>query len=323
MRRLGLVAGLIAAALLIVGIYALNSAFGAATIEQESAFVIPAGSTLTSVAHGLEEQGHISSASGFLLRARLLGDDAPVQAGEFRLAPGMSQGDILEAFQRGDVIRRRITIPEGMPSILVQERLLAEGLLAGDIDVPAEGSILPDSYDFERGEGRSAVLDRMQAAMKQFLPEAWKKRTSRSVVKTPREAIILASIVEKETGKPDERRMVAGVLSNRLRIGMALGADATTIYPITRGKPLGRQIRKSELRDRNPYNTRAIAGLPAGPITNPGRESILAVLDPAQTDALYYVADGTGGHVFAKTLAEHNANAAKWRQLRRERDEIE
>ena len=132
----------------------------------------------------------------------------------------------------------------------------------------------------------------------------------------------LASIVEKETGKPAERRMVAGVLSNRLRIGMMLGADATTIYPITKGKPLGRMIRQSELRDPNPYNTRAVAGLPPGPITNPGRASILAVLDPAPTKALYYVADGTGGHVFSDTLEEHNRNVAKWRQLRRARGEM-
>jgi UPF0755 protein len=142
------------------------------------------------------------------------------------------------------------------------------------------------------------------------------------VVKSPNEAVTLASVVEKETAQADERRMVAGVLSNRLRIGMMLGADATAIYPITKGKPLGRLILRSELRDPNPYNTRAIAGLPAGPITNPGRESIAAVLDPAPTKALYYVADGTGGHVFNETLEEHNADAAKWRALRRARGEM-
>jgi UPF0755 protein len=142
------------------------------------------------------------------------------------------------------------------------------------------------------------------------------------VVGSPEQAVILASIVEKETAKAAERRMVAGVLSNRIRIGMMLGADATTIYPITKGKPLGRMIRRSELQDRNPYNTRAVGGLPPGPITNPGRASIEAVLNPAETDALYYVADGTGGHVFARTLQEHNANAARWRELRRARGEM-
>ncbi len=209
-----------------------------------------------------------------------------------------------------------------MPSILVWEKLKAEPLLTGDIPVPAEGSILPDSYDFQRGEARAAVVARMQAAMRDYLAKAWAQRKSSSVVKTPAEAVILASVVEKETGKASERPMVAGVMSNRLRIGMALGADATTIYPITKGKPLGRMIRVSELRDPNPYNTRAIRGLPAGPITNPGREAIAAVLDPASTQAIYYVADGTGGHVFANTLAEHNANVARWRALRRARGEM-
>lgn len=322
MKRLGLVAGLILAALLVLGIYALNSVFGDTTIEQESSFVIPAGSTLTSVAHKLEEQGHISSAKGFLLRAKLLGNDAPIQAGEFRLAPGMSQGEILEAFQRGDVIRRMITVPEGMPSILVHERLMAENLLTGAIDVPPEGSVLPDSYDFERGETRAAVLARMQSAMRTYLAEAWKARASGIAVKSPQEALILASVVEKETGVATERRMVAGLYSNRLKMGMRLQADPTIIYPITRGKPLGRRILRSEIDAVNDYNTYAMAGLPKGPITNPGRESIAAVLNPAQTGALYMVADGSGGHAFADTLTGHEANVAKWRAIRRARGEI-
>ena len=199
---------------------------------------------------------------------------------------------------------------------------MAEDLLTGEIEVPEEGSILPDTYDFERGESRAAVVARMQAAMDEYLAQAWRKRTSKSVVKTPQEALVLASIVEKETAQPDERPMVAGALSNRVRIGMMIGADATTIYPITKGKPLGRMIRRSELDSKNPYNTRAVAGLPPGPITNPGRESIAAVLDPAETKALYYVADGSGGHVFAETLEEHNRNAAAWRKPRRARGEM-
>ena len=322
MKRLGLVAGIVMAAILVVGIFALNGVFGAATIEQEAAFVIPSGSTLTAVAHKLEEEGHISSAKGFLLRARLLGDDAPIQAGEFRLAPGMSQGDILEAFQRGDVIRRLIAIPEGMPSIMVHERLMAEKLLTGEIAVPAEGSILPDSYDFERGESRQAVLARMQAAMTAYLAKAWEARIPGIAVSSPKEALVLASVVEKETGVPGERRMVAGLYSNRLKAGMQLQADPTIIYPITRGKPLGRRILRSEIRAVNDYNTYAMTGLPKGPITNPGRESIAAVLNPAQTGALYMVADGSGGHAFAETLDEHNANVERWRAIRRERGEI-
>ena len=320
MKKLGCLVALVLAALAAIALLASN--LGSTTLEKDTAFIVPSGSSLTSVAQKLEEEGVISSADGFLLRAKLFGGNAPIQAGEFELTPAMDQGEILAAFQSGDVIRRFVTIPEGLPSILVHEKLMAQDVLTGEVAVPAEGSVLPDTYDFERGEARSAVVKRMQDAMSKFLADAWKKRGKNTVVKTPEEAIILASIVEKETAQADERRMVAGVLSNRVRIGMALGADATTIYPITKGKPLGRRIRVSELRDRNPYNTRAIAGLPIGPITNPGRESIEAVLNPADTDALYYVADGTGGHVFSKTLEEHNANAAKWRQLRRERGEM-
>ena len=158
--------------------------------------------------------------------------------------------------------------------------------------------------------------------MKRELDALWAKRRPHSVVRTKEEAIILASIVEKETGKPSERRMVAGVYSNRLRQGMKLDADPTVIYPITRGKPLGRRILRSELQADNGYNTYARAGLPDGPIANPGRQSIAAVLNPERTDALYFVADGTGGHIFATTLAEHNANVRKWYSIRRARGEM-
>ncbi|QIG53210.1 endolytic transglycosylase MltG [Altererythrobacter sp. BO-6] len=317
MKRLGLLlASLLALAL--VGAMLASSFLGEATVEEETAFVIPSGSSLTAVAQKLEDEGLIRSADGFVLRAKLLGGSAPIQAGEFELKPGMSQADILRAFQQGDVIRRFVTIPEGMPSIMVFERLMAEDLLTGEIAVPPEGSVLPDTYDFERGEPRAAVLARMQGAMTEYLDEAWEKRSPDAAVKSKREAVILASIIEKETQDKEELPLVSGVLSNRIRIGMMLGADATTIYPITKGKPLGRMIRKSELRDPNPYNTRAIAGLPVGPISNPSRAAIAAALNPAKTSALYYVADGSGGHVFAETLEEHNRNVAAWRRFRAE-----
>lgn len=305
--------------LLVAGAFALSLLFGSARVETETSFTIPSGASLSSVAQKLEDEGLIASAEGFKLRARLLGGSNPIQAGEFKLTAGMSQGEMLRAFQQGDVIRRFVTIPEGMPSIMVYERLMAVDLLTGRIAVPAEGSVLPDTYDFERGESRQAVLGRMQAAMEQHLAEAWAERSPRAAVKSPREAVILASIIEKETQDKDELALVSGVLSNRIRIGMMLGADATTIYPITKGKPLGRMIRKSELRDPNPYNTRAIAGLPVGPISNPSRAAIRAALNPDATSALYYVADGTGGHVFAETLDEHNRNAAAWRRIRAEK----
>ena len=194
--------------------------------------------------------------------------------------------------------------------------------LTGEIEVPVEGSVLPDSYNYQRGESREAVLERMQKAMRDTLADLWPKRSPTSVVVSPEAAVILASIVEKETGKPSERRMVAGVYSNRLRRGMPLQADPTVIYPITRGRPLGRRILRSELNARNGYNTYSSAGLPIGPIANPGRESIAAVLNPAPTNALYFVADGSGGHVFADTLEQHNANVQRWYALRRARGEM-
>lgn len=308
-------------ALIAAGIFA-SGWYGSANLEEDTPFVVPSGSSLTSVAQKLEEEGVIGSADSFLLRAKILGSGEPIQAGEFLLAAGASPANILEAFQNGDVIRRFITIPEGMPSIMVHERLMAQPLLTGTAPVPTEGSALPNTYDFERGESRAEVLQRMQAAMGQTLAELWDKRAPGIAVKTPKEAVILASIVEKETGKPSERRMVAGLYSNRVKSGMMLQADPTIIYPITKGKPLGRRIRQSEISAVNGYNTYTMTGLPVGPITNPGRESIAAVLNPATTSALYMVADGTGGHVFGDTLAEHNANVEKWYALRRQRGEM-
>jgi len=215
-----------------------------------------------------------------------------------------------------------VTIPEGMPSIMVYERLLANDRLSGTIAMPAEGSVLPDSYAFAINEPRAAVLKRMQDAMTKTMDELWPKRSPNTVVKTRLEALTLASIVEKETALKSELRIVAGVYSNRLRKGMRLQADPTIIYPITQGKPLGRRIRKSEISDVNDYNTYAMTGLPKGPIANPSRAAIAAVLNPQATSALFFVADGKGGHVFADTLQQHNANVKKWYAIRRERGEM-
>jgi UPF0755 protein len=209
-----------------------------------------------------------------------------------------------------------------MPSIMVYDRLMAEPLLTGPIPVPEEGSVLPDTYDFERGEARTAVLARMQAAMKNYLAEAWPKRGSGIAVDDIGEAVTLASIVEKETAVPSERRMVAGLYSNRVEKGMFLQADPTIIYPITKGKPLGRRIKQSEIAAINDYNTYSMAGLPKGPITNPGRASIDAVLHPAKTDALYMVADGSGGHEFNSDYAAHQQAVDKWFDIRRKRGEM-
>lgn len=321
MKRLGLLAAGLLALALVAALFA-QSFLGEATIEQETPFVIPAGSSLSAVADKLEDEGLITSAKGFLLNARVFGSSDPIQAGEFLLTPDMGQGDILDAFQSGDVIRRFITIPEGMPSILVWEKLMAEELLKGEVDVPLEGTILPDTYAYERGQDRAEILGEMQAAMDKFLAEAWARRGPNIAVETMREALTLASIVEKETGTPGERRTVAGLYSNRLKTGMRLQADPTIIYPITKGKPLGRRIRQSEIAVVNGYNTYSMAGLPEGPITNPGRESIAAVLNPEQHDYLFMVADGTGGHEFNATLSGHQAAVEKWYKIRRERGEM-
>ena len=317
--------GLVIAALVLIAVWGgsfLRGWFGLGPLEKETAFIVPDGSSLTSVAAKLDTEGAIRSEVAFLTAAKLLGGSEPIKAGEFLLPAKASGAAILDILQGSAVVRRFVTVPEGMPSIMVHDRLMAQKLLTGAIPVPADGSLLPDSYDFERGEARSKVVARMQAAMRKTLDELWAKRAPGIAVRTPQEALSLAAIVEKETGKPSERRMVAGLYSNRLRTGMMLQADPTIIYPITRGKPLGRRIRQSEIAAINDYNTYSMVGLPRGPITNPGRESIAAVLNPAQTEALYMVADGTGGHAFASTLAEHNANVAKWFAIRRARGEL-
>lgn len=280
------------------------------------------GSSLTAAARKLEAAGAITSTSRFLRLARLFGSEASIRAGEYQVPARASQAEILALLQDGRTRQRFVTVPEGMPAALVRDRLAAEPMLTGATPAIAEGSVLPDSYSFERGETRAAVLKRMQAAMTEALAAAWKARKATTAVASPRDALILASIVEKETAVASERRTVAAVYSNRLRQRMMLQADPTTIYPITQGRPLGRRIRKSELAAVNGYNTYAITGLPKGPICNPGRAALAAVLDPADSRALFFVADGKGGHVFAETLAQHNANVQRYYALRRARGEM-
>lgn len=314
--------------LAIVAIVAAMAAIGAlwwssGPREGTHRITVAEGSSLASVARQLETERLIpGNATTFRAMAKLLGSGDPVQAGEFEIPAGTSAAKILDILQHGRPVVRLLTIAEGTPSIIVQEKLAAIPELTGAAPLPAEGSVLPNSYDWQAGEPRAVVLKRMTDAMNKELASLWPKKTGDCPVSTPHEAVILASIVEKETGKPSERRTVAGVYCNRLKIGMKLDADPTVIYPITKGKPLGRRIRRSELNAVTGYNTYREPGLPAGPIANPGRESIAAVLDPAPTKALYFVADGTGGHVFADTLAEHNANVQKWYAIRRARGEM-
>ena len=317
MRRLGcfgLLAALAAAAALL---WVIHSWGGAGPNTRTLTFQVAEGATLASTARDLEKARTIASASRFRLLARAFGSGEAIKAGEYRLPPHISAADILKMLQGGKTLQRLVVVPEGWPSVLVQEALAHAHGLTGPAPLPREGSVLPDSYAFDSRDTRASVVKRMQRAMDRYLARAWAKRKPGIAVTTPEQAIILASIVEKETGKPAERRTVAAVYSNRLKRGMPLQADPTVIYPITKGKPLGRRILLSELRAKNGYNTYAEKGLPAGPIANPGRASIDAVLDPAASQALYFVADGSGGHVFANTLDEHNRNVAKWREYRR------
>jgi UPF0755 protein len=285
--------------------------------------IVEEGSTVGSVARQLEKEGAIpGSARSYYAMARLFGSHDPIQAGEFELPNGMGGAAILDLLQHGKPVQRLITVTEGMPAIIVAEKLAANLYLTGPTPPIAEGSLLPDSYGYERGETRSSVVRRMQAAMTRTLDRLWPARSTDCPIVTRDQAVTLASIVEKETGKAAERPTIAGVYCNRLRIGMKLDADPTVIYPVTKGKPLGRRILRSELDAANGYNTYRRPGLPEGPIANPGKASIAAVLHPAPTKALYFVADGTGGHVFAETLAEQQANVAKWFALRRARGQM-
>jgi UPF0755 protein len=308
--------------LLALGLGVLQLWGGKGPAKANSTVMVPEGASLTRAAAELEKAGVIGSARQFVLLSKLLGGGEAIKAGEYRVPAGLSQSDILKMLQGGKTLQRFVTVPEGTPSILVYETLMKAPQLSGAVQVPEEGSVLPDSYAYNRGDTRQAVLDRMQKAMRTYLAQAWARRKPGIPVRTPQEALTLASIVEKETGKPEERRTVAAVYSNRLNQNMPLQADPTIIYPITRGKPLGRRILQSEVRAVNRYNTYSMTGLPVGPIANPGRASIDAVLDPAQSSALYFVADGTGGHVFADTLEQHNANVQKWYALRRARGEM-
>ena len=315
----GLVAVLVALAALF---FLLQSWGGAGPAPRNTTVTIADGTSLNAAARQLEEAGVVGSAQRFLILSKLLGSSAPIKAGEYRIPAGLSQADLLKMLQGGKTLQRFVTIPEGWPAVMVRDAIMKADGLTGEVAAPVEGTVLPDSYSFQRGDTRQSVLDRMQGAMVRYLASAWQKRKPGIAVNTPRDALILASIVEKETGKPSERRTVAAVYSNRLKRGMPLQADPTVIYPVTKGRPLGRRILRSELQRDNGYNTYAKAGLPIGPIANPGRASIDAVLDPAPSSALYFVADGTGGHVFADTLEQHNANVQKWYAIRRQRGEM-
>lgn len=233
-------------------------------------------------------------------------------------------GDIPEAYEtlrdQADT-RYRIAVAEGATSWQIVEGLKSVDVLAGEVDkIPPEGSLAPDSYEVRAGDSRAGVIEKMLANQDVIVAEAWENRPEDLPVNSPDELLILASIIEKETGVPEERRQVASVFVNRLRAGMRLQTDPTVIYGITKGEGvLGRGLRQSELRRATPWNTYVIEGLPPTPIANPGRASIEAAVDPAETDFIFFVADGSGGHAFARTLDEHNRNVARWREIEAER----
>ncbi|HKU92557.1 MAG TPA: endolytic transglycosylase MltG [Sphingomicrobium sp.] len=319
MRKLIAAAVALGVAALVV-IYLLWWGGGA---SRPATIMVEEGATLGRLCPGLERKQLIpGNCTTYRAMARLLGSRDPIQAGEFEVRAGTGGAALLDLLQHGRPVQRLITVTEGMPAVIVAEKLAANPYLSGPTPPIEEGSLLPDSYGYERGEARAAVVKRMQTAMVKTLDQLWPKRSTDCPIATRDQAVILASIVEKETGKANERPTIAGVYCNRLRIGMKLDADPTVIYPVTKGKPLGRRIRKSELNAVNGYNTYRRSGLPDGPIANPGKESIEAVLHPAPTKALYFVADGTGGHVFAETLAEQQANVAKWFAIRRQRGQM-
>ncbi|TPG09606.1 endolytic transglycosylase MltG [Sphingomonas oligophenolica] len=322
MRKAGCLVLLIGLAAIAVLFGVVQSWGGSGPAPRTLTVQIKDGTTLGGAAKQLAAAGAVPSATRFRIYARLFGSGEPIKTGEYRLPAHISQSDILKLLQGGKTLQRLVVVPEGYPSVMVHDALMKADGLTGSVAVPVEGSILPDSYAFQRGDTRASVVARMQQAMRGYLAAAWAKRKPGIAVSTPEQAIILASIVEKETGKPSERRTVAAVYGNRLKRGMPLQADPTVIYPITKGRPLGRRILRSELQAKNGYNTYASPGLPVGPIANPGRASIDAVLDPGSSQALYFVADGTGGHVFADTLAQHNANVQKWYAIRKARGEM-
>lgn len=289
--------------------------------EQEVTILLPRGAGLRDTAQILKDEGAIDNAMLFRLGARYRGEARDIRYGEYRIAPRASMAEILAKLVSGDTVQHPITVAEGLTSWQVVELLRENEVLTGEIEtVPDEGSLAPETYHVERGQTRAQVLRRMQEKQSQILAEAWESRASDLPLESAEEALILASIVEKETGVPEERARVASVFLNRLERGMRLQSDPTVVYGITEGKgPLGRGLRRSELDRETPYNTYAVAGLPPTPIANPGRDAIMAVVNPDETDFLYFVADGSGGHVFAETLAEHNRNVAEWRQIERER----
>ena len=287
--------------------------------------VIPKGEGRIAIAERLEREGIITNrwtfVGGYLLQGFLGGHKTgELRAGEYEIKEHASMHDVIDTLAEGKSILYKTTLPEGLTSEQIVERLKAEPSLSGEVaSVPSEGTLLPDTYYFSKGASRNEILDRMRADMEKLLASLWEQRDPDIPVRSVDELVTFASIVEKETGRADERDRVAAVFYNRLRKGMRLQSDPTIIYGIVGGQGvLGRSITKTDIESKSPYNTYQINGLPPGPICNPGKSAILAALHPAKTNDLYFVADGTGGHAFSETLKEHNSAVQKWRAVEKQ-----
>nr|WP_276570060.1 endolytic transglycosylase MltG [Rhodovibrio salinarum] len=280
--------------------------------------MIARGSGLNAIAQQLANEGVIRSPLIFRLGARVTGQATQLKAGEYAFPAQVSPKQALQIVVSGKTVARTLTIPEGLTSHEVVARIRAAPALTGEISqVPDEGELLPETYHYQRGDRRADLLQRMRAGMTRTLDRLWPKRAKNLPFDSKRAAITLASIVEKETAVPAERALVAGVFVNRLERGMRLQSDPTVRFALTEGEAeLGRPLTRADWDVDNPYNTYQNAGLPPGPIANPGPAALKAALNPAETDYLYFVADGNGGHAFAKTLREHNRNVAEWRKVR-------
>jgi UPF0755 protein len=289
--------------------------------------VIPKGEGRIAIAERLQREGVISNRWTFVgghLLLSFLGHKkhGDLKAGEYQIKEHASMRDVIDTLSEGKSILYKETLPEGLTSEQIVERLKAEPSLSGEItSVPPEGTLLPDTYYFSKGASRQEILDRMHEEMQKAISTLWDSRDPDLPIKSPEELITFASIIEKETGRADERDRVAAVFYNRLKKGMRLQSDPTIIYGIVGGQgALGRGITKADIDTKSPYNTYQINGLPPGPICNPGKSALLAALHPAKTDDLYFVADGSGGHAFSETLKEHKSAVQKWRAVEKEKE---
>jgi UPF0755 protein len=306
------------AALVLVLLWALWTYAGPGPRAREGAstdLILRQGASLPEIAASLKRAHVIGSEPIFIAAAEITGAAKRMKAGEYDIPSHASMAHVMGLIRDGKVVRHLVTIPEGVTSEMVVDILQSTDFLTGSAPVPPEGALLPETYEVRRGEDRAAVLQRMMDDRDKLLASLWDHRRSDLPYQSPDQAVTLASIVEKETAKPDERPRIAAVFINRLTHNMRLESDPTVIYGLTRGRPLGHGIKASELASQTPYNTYVIQGLPPTPIGNPGRASLAAALDPPRTDELFFVADGTGGHVFASTFAQHQKNVAHWRAV--------